>query len=250
MPVPLTLKVFKSGTLVASRDYDRDIIKIGRLASAHLCLDDDKVSRIHSVIEVAPDGRLSIIDMGSVEGTYVNGKRVNKGVIAFGDEIRLGNTTIRVETPVAGAVAVPAPVPQSAAARPPPNPSEDAARATAAATLAQSASVPAQSYVQPAVVEPVEVRKLAAKPPPVVTLPRLPARRHSPRRGTPMRVFTRRRPPPRAPSGSSCGCGGETKYSPRSTCPPASRVRPPSAARPRPPSTSARRRFRSTRSSW
>jgi FHA domain len=171
VPVPLTLKVFKSGALVASRDYDRDIIKIGRLASAHLCLDDDKVSRIHSVIEVAPDGRLSIIDMGSVEGTYVNGKRVNKGTIAFGDEIRLGNTTIRIETPVAGAVAGPAAVPQAAAARPSSAPSADAARATAAATLAQSASVPAQSYVQPAVVEPVEARKPAAKAPPPAPAP-------------------------------------------------------------------------------
>ncbi len=170
MPVPLTLKVFKSGALVASRDYDRDIIKIGRLASAHLCLDDDKVSRIHSVIEVAPDGRLSIIDMGSVEGTYVNGKRVNKGVIAFGDEIRLGNTTIRVETPGPAASAAAAPIPPKVA----PAPSADVARATAAATLAQSAPVPAQSYVQPPVVEPVEARKpaVAREPAPAPAAPR------------------------------------------------------------------------------
>jgi hypothetical protein len=164
VPVPLTLKVFKSGALVASRDYDRDIIKIGRLASAHLCLDDDKVSRIHSVIEVAPDGRLSIIDMGSVEGTYVNGKRVNKGAIAFGDEIRLGNTTIKVETP-APASDAPAPAARPAAA-PAPAASADSARASAAATLAQSAAVPAQSYVQPPVVEPVEARKPAPRAPP------------------------------------------------------------------------------------
>ena len=97
MSVPLTLKVFKGDSMVAAKDYDRDIIKIGRLASAHLCLDDDKVSRIHSVIEIAPDGKLSIIDMGSVEGTFVNGKRVNKGSLTFGDEIRVGNTLIKVE---------------------------------------------------------------------------------------------------------------------------------------------------------
>jgi TonB family protein len=96
--VPLTLKVFKGNQLVASRDYDRDIIKIGRLSSAHLCLDDDRVSRIHSVIEVGLDGSLSIVDMGSVEGTFVNGKRVNKGALAFGDSIKLGNTLIRVES--------------------------------------------------------------------------------------------------------------------------------------------------------
>jgi hypothetical protein len=164
VPVPLTLKVFKSGSLVASRDYDRDIIKIGRLATAHLCLDDDKVSRIHSVIEVAPDGRLSIIDMGSVEGTFVNGKRVNKGVIAFGDEIRLGNTTIRVETP--GPASAPVAQPVAPPVLAPASPGVDAARATAAATLAQSAPVAAQSYVQPPVVEPVEPRKPTPRAPP------------------------------------------------------------------------------------
>jgi TonB family protein len=97
VPVPLTLKVYKGDQLIATKEYDRDIIKIGRLSSAHLCLEDEKVSRIHSVIEVAGDGSLAIIDMGSVEGTYVNGKRVNKGAVAFGDEIRVGNTTIKVE---------------------------------------------------------------------------------------------------------------------------------------------------------
>ncbi len=116
MAVPLTLKVFKGQQLVAAKDYDRDIIKIGRLSSAHLCLDDEKVSRIHSVIEVSPDGSLSIIDMGSVEGTFVNGKRVNKGVLAYGDEIKVGETTIKVEkaNPAAAAAVVPAIAPVAA----------------------------------------------------------------------------------------------------------------------------------------
>ncbi|HZH02521.1 MAG TPA: adventurous gliding motility protein GltG [Myxococcaceae bacterium] len=105
MAVPLTLKVYKGDELVATKDYDRDIIKIGRLSSAHLCLDDEKVSRIHSVIEVGADGTLSIIDMGSVEGTYVNGKRVNKGALTLGDTIKVGNTTIHVESPGAQSAA-------------------------------------------------------------------------------------------------------------------------------------------------
>ena len=117
MAVPLTLKVFKGDQLIATKDYDRDIIKIGRLSSAHLCLDDEKVSRIHSVIEVSPDGALSIIDMGSVEGTFVNGKRVNKGVLAYGDEIKVGETTIKVEkaNPAAVAAVVPTIAPVVAA---------------------------------------------------------------------------------------------------------------------------------------
>ena len=103
MAIPLTLKVFKGDALVAAKDYDRDIIKIGRLASAHLCLEDEKVSRIHSVID-ATDGKLSITDMGSMEGTYVNGKKVNKSALAWGDEIRLGSTRIVVEAKAAAVV--------------------------------------------------------------------------------------------------------------------------------------------------
>ncbi|WP_224364828.1 adventurous gliding motility protein GltG [Hyalangium versicolor] len=101
MAIPLTIKVFKGETLVTSQDFERDIIKIGRLSSAHLRLDDETVSRVHSVLEASADGSLSVIDMGSVEGTYVNGKRVNKGRVTFGDEIRLGGTTLRLENPAA-----------------------------------------------------------------------------------------------------------------------------------------------------
>ncbi|HLL54296.1 MAG TPA: adventurous gliding motility protein GltG [Myxococcaceae bacterium] len=98
MAVSVTLQVFKGDRLIATREFNRDMIKIGRLASAHLCLEDEKVSRIHSVIECYENGTMSITDMGGVEGTFVNGRRVNKGPIQFGDEIRLGGTTIRVLT--------------------------------------------------------------------------------------------------------------------------------------------------------
>lgn len=97
MPVPLTLKVFKGEQLISSKDFDRDLIKIGRLASAHLTIDDEKVARIHAVIDVAPDGTLSVTDMGTVEGTMLNGKRVMKSPLSFGDAIQVGGTTIRIE---------------------------------------------------------------------------------------------------------------------------------------------------------
>jgi pSer/pThr/pTyr-binding forkhead associated (FHA) protein len=97
MASSLTLKVYRGDDLVRTERFARDIIKIGRLSSAHLCLDDERLSRIHSVIEVAPDGTLSIIDMGSANGTYVNGKRVNRSPLRFGDEITLGGLRIVLE---------------------------------------------------------------------------------------------------------------------------------------------------------
>ncbi len=97
MPVQVSLKIYKGNVFIGTKEFQRDIIKIGRLSSAHLSLEDDKISRIHSVIEVAADGAISIIDMGSVDGTFVNGKRVNKGVLVSGDEITLGGTRLVVE---------------------------------------------------------------------------------------------------------------------------------------------------------
>ncbi len=173
MAVPLTLKVFKGDAMVAAKDYDRDIIKIGRLASAHLCLDDDKVSRIHSVIEVAPDGKLSIIDMGSVEGTWVNGRRVNKGVLSFGDEIRVGNTLIKVED---GATAKAAAALASAAAQlPAPAPVHTNGNGLSPAVVLSEAarSVPVASVAR-AIVTPAATPVPAAAPavrPPVPAAP-------------------------------------------------------------------------------
>src|SRR5512134_2405094 len=111
MPTPITLKVFRGEELLRSEQFNREIIKIGRLASAHLVLEDDRVSRIHSVIEVAPDGAISIIDMGSAEGTFVNGKKVSRGALRSGDQITLGGLRIVLE----GAESVPAAAPVNVA---------------------------------------------------------------------------------------------------------------------------------------
>ncbi len=97
MSVPLTVKIFKGTLLVGTKEFSRDIIKIGRLSSAHLSIEDEKISRIHSVIQVAADGQLSILDMGSAEGTFVNGKRISKGTLQSGDEITLGGTRLVLE---------------------------------------------------------------------------------------------------------------------------------------------------------
>jgi len=173
--VPLTLKVFKGDAMVAAKDYDRDIIKIGRLASAHLCLDDDKVSRIHSVIEVAPDGKLSIIDMGSVEGTWVNGRRVNKGVLSFGDEIRVGNTLIKVEdgatARAAAELAVAAQVPVSA-----PAPVHTNGNALSpAAVLSEAARAVPMASVEPPIALPTPAPAIAPVVAPVARAPQAPA---------------------------------------------------------------------------
>src|SRR5687768_2156658 len=88
------IKVHRGGELVDTQVFERDIIKIGRLASAHLRLEDTKVSRIHAVIDIANGNEVSIIDMGSAEGTRVNGEKVSRVRLKHGDEVGLGDSRL------------------------------------------------------------------------------------------------------------------------------------------------------------
>jgi hypothetical protein len=75
--------------------FDQDVIKIGRAPSCHLVLADERVSRMHAVIEVGED-RTEIIDLGSEAGTEVNGERITQARLELSDVIRMGDTTLVV----------------------------------------------------------------------------------------------------------------------------------------------------------
>lgn len=75
--------------------FDQDIVKIGRMANAHLRLDDPSVSRLHCVVERAGT-TFVVIDLGSAEGMLVNDERVNKATIGPGDVIRVGRFRVFV----------------------------------------------------------------------------------------------------------------------------------------------------------
>ena len=84
-------QIYQDGARVGDRVFSRNMIKIGRLASAHLRLTDPQVSRIHAVIDISSDGeQVSIVDMGSATGTKVNGQRVSRVRLKNADEITLG----------------------------------------------------------------------------------------------------------------------------------------------------------------
>src|SRR3954468_12484060 len=104
---------------------------------------DSEISRVHARVFHDPSGRLMIEDLGSTNGTFVNGNRVSgQQPLNSGDQVRVGQTSLTVEGGAAdtGATSVgqgipAAPVPAAAApptqplppqqqlrARPPPHP--------------------------------------------------------------------------------------------------------------------------------
>src|SRR3954470_19613990 len=94
--VPLRFQIFKGDELVREEVLNQDVIKVGKLASSHLRIDDETVSRMHAVIEVTGPDEIHIIDLGSTRGTLVNGERISKARLQSGDEIMFGESRVLV----------------------------------------------------------------------------------------------------------------------------------------------------------
>ena len=112
----LAIKVFHNDQLVDTQTLSQDVIKIGKLKSSHVCLDDESVARMHAVIEVSGD-EVRVIDLGSATGTVLNDSRIDKNaVLNDGDVLTFGPYRLEVGF-VRQAVAA-APAPQAAVAAP------------------------------------------------------------------------------------------------------------------------------------
>src|SRR6478672_640715 len=100
--VPLTFGIYKidpakGDQLLRTETVTQEVaVKIGKLSSSHLRIDDESVSRMHAVIEIVGPDELYIIDLGSTKGTVVNGQKVNKCRLQSGDTIVLGATKLVV----------------------------------------------------------------------------------------------------------------------------------------------------------
>jgi hypothetical protein len=72
------------------------ILSIGRMPECNIVLADPNVSRTHA--EIRPRGQgFVVVDLGSTNGTRVNGVRVGEQELADGDELAFGNTRMRFE---------------------------------------------------------------------------------------------------------------------------------------------------------
>ena len=68
---------------------DKDVTTTGRHPESDIFLDDVTVSRRHAEFR-REDGKFFIHDVGSLNGTYVNRKRVESTELATGDELQIG----------------------------------------------------------------------------------------------------------------------------------------------------------------
>lgn len=67
---------------------------IGRASESHIRLEGPGISRRHALIVCHEDGSVDLHDLGSKNGTYVQGERVSWRRLRDGDKLQIGNTTI------------------------------------------------------------------------------------------------------------------------------------------------------------
>lgn len=79
-----------------------EIRTCGREPTCDLVLEHSTLSRLHAQIELAADGLVSVYDVGSSNGTFLNRNdqwiRVRRATLCIGDRIRFGDIEVPLES--------------------------------------------------------------------------------------------------------------------------------------------------------
>jgi pSer/pThr/pTyr-binding forkhead associated (FHA) protein len=90
LPAGSALLVVQRGAGAGSRYLlDRELSTVGRHPESEIFLDDITVSRRHVEFRRTGEG-FRVHDVGSLNGTYLNGDRVDDALLQNGDEVRIG----------------------------------------------------------------------------------------------------------------------------------------------------------------
>ena len=114
-----TLTITTSDGSESTYPLDAQRVTIGRSEGNDIVIDDHSISSNHAEIEVDADGNHQLTDLGSTNGTQVNGERVETAALADGDNVILGHLvgTFALSAATAPAAA-PTPEPDEPAAGP------------------------------------------------------------------------------------------------------------------------------------
>lgn len=97
----VVLRISAPGRATRDVALDGRSVMIGRAADAEVTLADPLASRRHARLSPRA-GRLVLSDLGSMNGTRVNGESVRETVVSPGDQIEIGATLLEIVVGVAG----------------------------------------------------------------------------------------------------------------------------------------------------
>lgn len=88
---PIRFEIFAGHQIVRTEILMGSNLKIGKLSSHSLRLDDPSVSRLHAELEVKNPNEVIIKDLGSDQGTFLNNEPVMRSKLYTGDKVRFGS---------------------------------------------------------------------------------------------------------------------------------------------------------------
>jgi pSer/pThr/pTyr-binding forkhead associated (FHA) protein len=94
LPKSALLMVERGPNAGSSFSIDRPLTSVGRHRRSDIFLDDVTVSRRHAELQWIND-EVRLCDLGSLDGTYVNGKAVESAMLVHGDEPQCGKFQLK-----------------------------------------------------------------------------------------------------------------------------------------------------------
>ena len=93
----VTLQILTGDQAGTSVNVGQESLLVGRGTGAGLMLRDANASRRHAMLRALGDGTADVRDVGSANGTYVNGERIEQAIVRGGDQLQIGDTVMVVE---------------------------------------------------------------------------------------------------------------------------------------------------------
>src|SRR3954452_9183085 len=97
----MQLNITSGGNAGQTVDVTGGEFTIGREAGNGLVLNDGKASRRHAALKLLPDGRATLYDLGSSNGTYVNGQRIQSTVLTGNEKTKTADPVLEPVLPAA-----------------------------------------------------------------------------------------------------------------------------------------------------
>ena len=92
----IKIRLSLKGRPIKSYSFKQAVITVGRSPEADIFLDNQGISREHLRIEQTPGGYYAVEDLGSANGTFVNGQKVQREYLMNNDVVRVGKFSLWV----------------------------------------------------------------------------------------------------------------------------------------------------------